>query len=362
MRVTNDNAVSEEKEVLMVGPGPSAAVPRRPTMRDVAALAGVSLKTVSRVINAEPGVAPSTVEKVTAAAAALHFVPDSTAANLARGGRGSQSIALLIASVDDPFSAAVFRGVEEVALTRHVAVFASSTEGRPLAETDLVRAYASRNVDGMIITPTVQDHRPIAEMLASHMPCVYIDRDPVGITADVVTSENRLAGRRAVEHLLEHGHRRIGLITDEPSISTAAERELGYRDAILAAGLAVDERLIARGVVTEALGEVAAWGLFGQPQPPTAVFAARNMASIGAVRVLRQAGLADEVAIVGMDDIELSDLIEPPLTIMRQNPVAMGRLAASRLFARLDGDDSPPRRLLVPTELVVRGSGEIRPG
>ena len=334
---------------------------KRSTMRDVAALAGVSLKTVSRVINGETGVARTTIDRVTAAADSLHYLPDTTAANLARGDRGSHSIALLIASVDDPFSGAVFRGVEEVALTRHVAVFAASTEGRPEAEDRLVRAFASRNVDGLIITPTAQDHRALADLLAPRMPCVYADRDPVGIAADVVTSDNRNAGRRAVEHLLEHGHKRIGLIMDETFVSTALERELGYRDAMAAAGVPIDEKLIARGVATEALGEVAAWRLLGLAQPPTALFAARNMASVGAVRVLKQAGLADRIALVGMDDIELSDMIEPPLTIMRQNPVAMGRLAATRLFARLDGDDSPPQRMLVPTELVVRGSGEIAP-
>jgi len=332
---------------------------KRATIRDVAALARVSLKTVSRVINNEPGVASSTIERVTAAAAALRYVPDITAANLARGDRESRSIALLIASVDDPFSAAIFKGVEEVALLRQVAVFAASTEGRPEAENRLVRAFASRNVDGLIITPTAQDHRALADLLAPHMPCVYVDRNPIGIGADVVTSNNRETSRQAVEHLLAGGHKRIGLITDEPSISTALERELGYRDAIHSAGLTADEELIVRGVATQALGEDAARSLLSLAVPPTAIFAARNMACLGTVRVLKRAGLASRIAVVGMDDIELSDVIEPPLTVMRQNPVEMGRLAAARLFMRLDGDDSPPQHLLVPTELVVRGSGEI---
>ena len=339
----------------------TGATARRSTMRDVAALAGVSLKTVSRVINNEPGVARRTVEKVSSAITALRYVPDIAAANLARGDVGSRSIALLIASVDDPFSAAMFRGVEEVALLRQVAVFAASTEGRPEAETRLVLAFASRNVDGLIITPSTQDHRALADLLAPHMPCVYVDRDPVGIAADVVTSNNREAARQAVEHLLGYGHRRIGLVTDEVSITTAAEREIGYRDAIAAAGLPIEEELIQRGVATQSLGEQAARALIGLENPPTAIFAARNMGSIGAVRVLKQAGLAGRIALVGMDDIELSDVIDPPLTIMRQNPVEMGRQAASRLFARLDGDNTPPRRIVVPTELVVRGSGEIPP-
>jgi len=330
-------------------------------MRDVAALAGVSLKTVSRVINHEPGVAQATVERVSAAISALRYVPDISAANLARRDGWSRSIALLIASVDDPFSAAILRGVEEVALLRQVAVFAASTEGRPEAETRLALAFASRNVDGLIITPSAQDHRGLADLLAPHMPCVYVDRDPVGIAADIVASNNREAARLAVEHLLGYGHRRIGVVTDEESVSTAVEREMGYRDAIRAAGVPIDESLIEHGVATHIIGEQAVRSLLELPEPPTAIFAARNMASLGAVRALKKAGLSMKVALVGMDEIELSDMIEPPLTIMRQNPVEMGRVAASRLFARLDGDDSPPRRMVVATELLIRGSGEIAP-
>jgi len=342
---------------MVLTPGVAA---RRATMREVAALAGVSLKTVSRVINEESGVADATAERVAKAIDALRYVPDTTAASLARGDHGTRTIALLIASVDDPFSASLFRGVEEVAHTRQVAVFAASTAGDPEIENRLVRAFASRNVDGLIITPTAQDHRVLADFLAPHMPCVYIDRQPVGVSGDVVTSDNRSAGRSATEHLIGHGHRRIGLITDVPSISTAMDRELGYRDALVAAGIPVDEQLIAHGAQTESLGEAAAMRLMGLEDPPTALFAARNMASIGAIRALKRLGKQGSVALVGMDRIELSDLIDPPLTAVAQDPVEMGRLAATRLFARLDGDDSPPERVLVPTRLEARGSGEIR--
>jgi len=331
------------------------------TIREVAALAGVSLKTVSRVVNGEPRVAPSTVRRVNDAIATLHYLPDATAARLARGERESRTIALLIASVDDPFSGALFRGVEEVAHTRGVAVFAASTGGQPEVESRLVRAFASRNVDGLIITPTAQDHHGLADLLAPHMPCVYLDRDPLGITADVVTSDNRAAGREATEHLLAYGHRRIGLLMDLPSISTAVEREAGYRDALASAGIGIDDELVARGVETDAQGDAATETLMGLREPPTALFTSRNMASIGAIRALKRLGKLSTIALVGMDDVSLSDLIDPPLSTVRQDPLAMGRLATARLFERLDGDDSPPERVLVPTKLVVRGSGEIRP-
>ncbi|MCL2653378.1 MAG: LacI family transcriptional regulator [Propionibacteriaceae bacterium] len=342
---------------MVLTPGTAA---KRTTMREVAALAGVSLKTVSRVINNESGVAQATSQRVTKAIDVLRYVPDTTAARLARGDHETQTIALLIASVDDPFSASLFRGVEEVAHTRQVAVFAASTGGDPEVETRLVHAFASRNVDGLIITPTAQDHRMLADFLAPHMPCVYIDRQPAGISGDLVTSDNRQAGRDATQHLIDYGHRRIGLITDLQSISTAVDRELGYRDALAGAGIEIDEQLITHGAETEALGEAAATFLMGLDDPPTALFAARNMASIGAIRVLRRLGKLTSVALVGMDRIELSDLIEPPLTVVTQDPVEMGRLATTHLFGRLDGDDSPPERVLVPTRLEARGSGEIR--
>jgi len=332
---------------------------RRATMRDVAALAGVSLKTVSRVVNDEPNVTDATRAQVQRAIDALRYLPDATAANLAHAGRATHTIALLLSAVDNPFAACILRGVEAAARERHVAVFAASTEELPDVEETLVKAFASRNVDGFLITPTACDHRRIAELLGTRWPVVYLDRVPSGITADTITSNNVASATAATQHLIDAGHRRIGLLTDRLSIGTARDRRQGYEDALRQAGLELDETLIQTDVATVDDAVCAGRRLFAADNPPTAVFASRNAATIGMVRVLKQLGLSHQVGLISIDDIELSDLLDPPLTVVSQDPEGMGRLAAQRLFARLDGDDTPPVHLIIPTTLLARGSGEI---
>jgi LacI family transcriptional regulator len=331
-------------------------------MRDVAALAGVSLKTVSRVVNGEPNVSDELISRVMSATEALRYLPDASAANLARRDRETRTIALLIASVRDPFSSSVFRGVEQVSSQRGFAVFAASTEGNPQTAERLIRAFLSRNVDGLIITPTRQDYRSIADLIGLGRPTVYVDRTPLGIAADVVTTNNRAAARAATEHLLSQGHRRVALVTDYLWISTAYERKAGYEEAMEAAGLSVDPDLMAIDVGQDTQAEAAIEKLLALEDPPTAIFASRNVAEVGAIRVLKRRGLSHSIALVGMDDVELMDVVDPPVTVVRQDPVAIGRMAAERLFARLDGDVTPPQRFIMEAELVIRGSGEIAPG
>lgn len=335
---------------------------RRATMRDVAALAGVSLKTVSRVVNGEPNVSEELTARVQSATEALRYLPDASAANLARRDRETRTIALLIASVRDPFSSSVFRGVEQVSREHGFAVLAASTEGNPQTAERLIRAFLSRNVDGLIITPTRQDFRSIAELIGLGRPTVYVDRTPLGIAADVVTTNNREAARAATEHLLRQGHRRIAIVADYLWISTASERMAGYEDALEAAGLDVDPDLVVVDVGTDIQAEAAIETLLALPERPTAIFASRNVAEVGAIRVLKRHSLSHSIALVGMDDVELMDVVDPPVTVMRQDPVAIGRIAAERLFARLDGDTTLPQRFILEAELVIRGSGEIRPG
>jgi len=331
----------------------------RATVRDVAALAGVSIKTVSRVVNDEPNVSAATRSQVRRAIEQLQYLPDASAANLARQERLTRSIALLLATVDDPFCSSVFRGVEEVARERGVVVLAASTEGQPEVEATLIRAFASRSVDGFLIIPTNCDHRPIADLLGKRMPSVYIDRSPLGLTADVITADNHESARTATRHLLRHGHRRIALLADDPTIETARERRAGYESALREAGLPVDPSLIVMGAGTVDAAGVATRRLCSGENPPTAIFASRNYASIGAATALKQLGLSRQVALIGWDEVELAALIDPPLTVIAQDPVGMGRLAATRLFDRITGADITPERLVIPATLIERGSGEI---
>jgi LacI family transcriptional regulator len=313
------------------------------------------------VVNNEPNVTEAIRERVNQAIQELSYVPDAAAANLARIRRDTHSIALLISSVDNPFYASISRGVEEVARQREVAVFSASTEGDPTIETRLVRAFASRQVDGFVITPTPQDHRHLAGIVGTGRPVVYVDRSPLGVAADVICTNNREAAMAATAHLITHGHRRIALMADDESIETARDRRQGYVDALSITGLGLEPSLIEMGILTVADAIQAANRLMDHPAPPTAIFASRNPASIGILHVLKERGLSHQVAVVGMDDLDLAGLVDPPLTVIAQDAVAIGRQAAERLFARLDGVDDPPRRDVVPSTLIPRGSGEIPP-
>ncbi|MCL2317403.1 MAG: LacI family transcriptional regulator [Actinomycetia bacterium] len=333
---------------------------RRATMRDVAHRAGVSIKTVSRVVNGEPNVAEATIAKVREATEALRYLPDAAAANLARGVRDTRSIALLISAMDNPFYASIFRGVEEVATLRGVVVFAASTHMDLAKEAALVAAFMSRRVDGFVVVPAPGDHRGVADLLGTHLPCVYVDCAPEGIAADVVTADNRAAARTATRHLLAGGHRRIGFLGDDAQLSTAADRLAGYRDELGRAGIVPADELVELGVLVASDAEAGTARLLGLDDPPTALFASRNMAAIGAMRILKQRGLSHRVALVGMDEMDMSDLVDPALSVMAQDPRGFGSAAAQRLFQRIDGLDEAPATLIVPARLIERGSGEIR--
>jgi len=332
---------------------------RRVTIHEVAHLAGVSIKTVSRVMNGEPNVAAATAQRVRDAATMLHYLPDAAASNLARNGRETHAIALLIPTVDNQFFARIFLGVEQVAHERGFVVFAASTDLDIDTEEALVRVFASRQVDGFIIAPAPADHRGLMNLLGPRMPCVFIDQRPLGIAADVVTVDNAAAAREAITHLLNHGHTRIGFMGDDASLSTASERRVSYEATLSAAGVTPDPSLVEMGIGDTDSAEAAVRRLLDLRDPATAIFASRNMAAIGAVRALQQMGRSHEVALIGMGEIEVSDLLEPPLTVMAQDPVGFGRLAAQRLFERIDGHDETPQTLVVPAHLVMRGSGEI---
>src|SRR4051812_40423249 len=204
-----------------MGPLPDPAPPRsRATMRDVAARAQVSLKTVSRVVNGEPGVAPETAERVHRAATELSFRLDLGARSLRRSDRRTATIGLVLENVDNPFSSALHRAVENVARQRGVAVLAGSLDEDTERERELVAAFASRRVDGLGIMPARTDHRYLLSERRGGTPMVFVDRSPGRLDADVVLSDNREGARAGVAHLISAGHRHIGFLGDLARIAT----------------------------------------------------------------------------------------------------------------------------------------------
>ncbi|MGO4533464.1 LacI family DNA-binding transcriptional regulator [Leifsonia sp. 2MCAF36] len=330
-------------------------------MRDVAMLAGVGLKTVSRVINGEPHVSAATIERVQRAAADLNFQPDLHAGNLRRSDRRTATIGLLVGSVSNPFSGALHRAVEDIAANRGVAVFASSLDDNPDQEERAVDAFLKRRVDGLILTTIKRSQAYLLAEQKHGTPLVFIDREPTGLEADAVVSGNAQGAADATRHLIDHGHRRIAFLGDSPQIQTARERKRGFMEELGRAGIPTGEVTVIESVTSEAHAEAAVRSLFEGDNPPTAIFSSQNLITIGAYRALRGLGLHHTVALVGFDDLELADLLEPGLTVVAQDAARIGHLAAERIFARLDGEEPQAQTFVVPTVLVPRGSGEIRP-
>jgi LacI family transcriptional regulator len=337
---------------------------RRPTMHAVAEAAGVSLKTVSRVVNGEPNVSAELATRVRAAIEALGYRPDAGASALRRADRRTATIGLLLEDVGNPFSASLLRAVENEARPRGVLVFTGSLDEDPARERELARAFAMRRADGLIIAPASPDQAYLSGEVDAGTPMVFVDRPPVGLSADSVRATNTTGAAAAVEHLLAHGHRRIAYFGDSVRISTAVDRHVGYRQTLVGAGQAYDVALVRHDLRDAAAAEAAVLAVLRQAEPPTALFTSQNLVTIGAVRALRRIGVHHDVALVGFDDFPLADLLEPGVTVQAQDPGGMGKVAARALFERLDGDDAPPREHWIPTTLIRRGSGEIpfRPG
>ena len=343
-------------------PPESAAVSRNPrgrrsqtTMNDLAVAAGVSLKTVSRVINGEPGVTAQTLQKVEAAIEALGYQRNDLAASL-RSGVGSDTIGLVIEDVANPFYARVAQAVEDIAREHASLLITTSAREDPARERELVSALLRRRVDALLIVPAGPDHRYITRAgFLGHT--VFLDRPPALADADTVLIDNAAGAQLAVAHLLRQGHRRVAIVGDTRALYTAGERMQGYARALERAGLEVVPELVSMGHSTWESAHAAVRHLLELPgdHRPTAIFAANNRCTIGAMHALQADDRA--VGLVGFDEFELADLLG--VTVVRTDPYRIGQVAAQLAFSRIDGDERPPQRVMLPVDLIVRGSGEI---
>lgn len=329
----------------------------RPTMKDVAAHAGVGLKTVSRVVNGEPGVTADTARRVLDAIEALGFRRNDSARVLRKG--RTATVGLILEDLADPFYGPLSRAVEEVARAHDTLLINGSSAEDPEREQELALALCARRVDGLVIVPAGTDHRYLEPEIRAGVATVFVDRPAGMIDADAVLTDSFGGARDGVAHLIAHGHRRIGFIGDMPRIHTAAERLRGYRAAMADAGVTVEDAWMSLGVTDAEHVRRAAEQMLRGPSPVTAIFAGNNRVTVTVVRLLAE--LPRRVALVGFDDFELADLLRPGVTVVAQDAARLGRTAAERLFHRLDGILPVPERVVLPTRLIERGSGELPP-
>jgi LacI family transcriptional regulator len=330
-------------------------------MHDVAALAGVALATVSRVVNGKPGVSVATQARVQAAINRLDYRRNVNASSLRRLDRKTATIGLVLEDVANPFMSALHRAVEDRARERGVLVFAGSCDEDSRREQELISALRARRVDGIIVVPAGTDHGYLLPAARLGTAMVFVDRRPGFLDADSVTSDDLAGARAAVAHLGQTGHRRIAYLGANLTIGTARDRLQGYTDEMEALGANPQPSHVRPGLVTADEAEQVLAEMLRGADPPTAILSGQNYFTIGAIKALRSLGLQHEIALVGFDDFALADLLDPAVSVVSHDPAELGHTAADLLFRRLDGDDSASQHIVCPFALIPRGSGEIPP-
>lgn len=332
-------------------------------MKNVATLAGVSFKTVSRVVNGEPGVSRQLEERVTAAIAELGYQPDHGARTLRRTTPQSATVGVVHANIANPFMAAVHGAFETVAASNGCLILSGTSLEQRERHDELIQAFTGRRVDGLVIVPVGTPADGPSEILEREIqrgtPIVFIDRDP-GFDADVVMSDHRGGAELATRHLVDHGHRKIAFLGSREHVHSVTERRGGFETVMQ--DLDAQPAAVITGLRTPDDAAKAVHELLSQSpvDQPTALFAAQNGLTLGAVRALHTLGLQHDIALVGFDDIDSVDIVDPGITTVPQNAEEVGRRAGELLFNRLRGDQSAPIREVVAVTLVRRGSGEIR--
>lgn len=301
-------------------------------MRQVASRAGVSLKTVSRVVNGESGVSASLQDQVNQAIAELAYRPNPAASSLRRIDSQHKSVAVLLEDLANPFSATLLRAVENVAHSHDAIVLAASMDGDPDRERSLTDVFASRRVDGLVLMPATEDQAYLAHEVDSGTAVVFVDRPPHGVAADCVLTMDHAGSAEAVRHLISTGHRRIAFLINSERTYTSRQRYAGYRDALAEACLEPDPQAVAHDLRDLAAADGATSAMLALDQPPTAIFSAQNLVTIGAIRALRRLHREHEVALVGFDDFPLAEMLDPGVTVIAQDAAASGQIAARILF------------------------------
>lgn len=331
----------------------------RPTIREVAQLAGVSLSTVSRALNDSGYVAPATRKRVFSAVATLGFSQNEAARSL-RPGQYARTIGVKVGDLTNPFYAQIAMGAVKAARSVGWAVMLGTSDEDPQEEQKFIDTLLSRRVAGLVTVPDDKEHQHLLNADGTlRVPVVFVDRPSDGLAADEVVIDNERGAKLAVNQFLQRGHRRIAIII-APSHYTTHQRYLGYQHALQEAGITQDPALVKQlAMGSSSLAAKAMEELLELDEPPTAVFTTTNFLSEGALAVLTPR--STPMALIGFDDINLASLLPTPLSVVRCDVPAMGELAVRLLIRRAQGSSEPPVRHVVPVEYVARGSGELPP-
>jgi LacI family transcriptional regulator/LacI family repressor for deo operon, udp, cdd, tsx, nupC, and nupG len=329
------------------------------TLKEVAKKAGVSITTVSRVINGSAKVNEETRERVQKAMTQLEYQPNRVAQRLRASNGRSKLLGLIIPDIQNQFYSNIVRGIEDVTYGNDYAVILCNSDENPNKERFYLEVLKSESVDGIILPPIQQFGEEIENLINLGLPIVCVDRKLMRKKVDTVVIGNEKGGYDAVNHLIELGHKKIAILTSSLQFSSFNERQKGYERALKQNGIEIDKRLIKEGdprssETARALTD----DLLSLDTPPTAIFATNNLMTLGVLEALNKHNLKipDDISIVGFDDLPWARAISPPLTTVKQPAYEMGRRAAELFFKRVEDPSREPEVIVMDPKLIIRES------
>lgn len=324
-------------------------------MSDVAARAGVSPATVSRTLNGG-SVGSDARQRVLAAVSELKYHPNRLARNMRHG--SARIFSLIVSDISNPFFTAVARGAEDVAQANGYSLAVFNTDEDPAREAACLSVVGAERSAGLVLASTNHAAESLAHVIRLNIPVVAIDRRLTGVMTDVVAVDNATAAHEAVSRLIDLGHRRIAIVGGPEGVSTADERLAGYQRALRDHRLPIDPELVRHANFRESGGRAETLALLGLRKPPTAIFAVNNLTGLGVLRALRERGvhIPGQMSVVAFDDLPIGDLLDPPLSVVRQPTHKIGATAAELLLRRIGDPAARIREVLLSAHLVIRGS------
>lgn len=329
-------------------------------MRDVAKRAGVSVSTVSHVINNTRAVSQESRQRVLQSMEELGYKPNALARSLRR--RKTNTLGMIVPDSANPFFAEVARAIEDASFAQNYSVILCNSEGDLEKQQTYTNVLIENRVAGILFVAAGVSTELVNELGQRRVPLVIVDREVPGVKADTVLTNHAQGGCLATQHLIDLGHRRIACIAGNSEVSPSAERVTGYRETLKKNGISFDECLVVKGDFQYESGYEATRQLLQLSRPPTAVFACNDLMAVGCISAARELGLRvpDDLSVVGFDDVRLASFTNPPLTTIVQPKVEIGTLATQMLLERLADLEAPSRFKRLDTKLCVRRSTAVR--
>jgi LacI family transcriptional regulator len=322
---------------------------------DVAARAGVSTATVSRVLSGKPHVSDAMRARVMSAVEELAYRPSRVARSLRA--RRANILGLIVSDIQNPFFTAIVRGIEDSAYQRRFGVFLCNSDESPDKEALYIDLMLAEQVSGVIISPTVDGAPFYQRLLDARVPIVAFDRFLVGMAVDTVVIDNVSVARRLVEGLIANGHRRIAAVVGSEMATTGSERRQGYEQAVQIHGMPLDEGLIRVGNPRQADGYRATQELLALADPPTAIFTGNNLLTVGVLQALHEHHRIrgdHRIEVAAIDELDWMRVVDIPLSVAAQPTYEMGRTAAELLFDRMDDFDRSPQKIVLPAQVHIQ--------